>query len=61
MQSDTDYYYRRAEAELEQAQRATSPAAVKAHYTLAGHYLDRVYGGTGDASNIVPITRALTR
>ena len=45
MANDQEYYYRRAETELEQAQRATLPAAVKAHYTLAGHYLDRVYGG----------------
>jgi hypothetical protein len=47
MANDQDYYYRRAETELEQAQRATSAAAVKAHYTLAGHYLDRVYGEPG--------------
>lgn len=43
MSSDRDYYYRRAEMELEQAQRASSAEAVKAHYTLASHYLDRVY------------------
>lgn len=58
MANDRDYYYRRAETELEQAQRATLPAAVKAHYTLAGHYLDRVYGGT-DAANdpdVMPAT-----
>jgi hypothetical protein len=42
---DTDYYYERAEAELEMAQKARQPEAVKAHYTLAGYYLDRVYGG----------------
>lgn len=42
--NDKNYYYQRAEAELERAQRATSPEAVKIHYTLAGHYLDRVYG-----------------
>ncbi|WP_267386073.1 hypothetical protein [Sphingomonas sp. GC_Shp_3] len=40
-----DYLYRRAEQELEQAQRAAHPAAVKAHYVLAGYYLDQVYGG----------------
>jgi len=38
------YLYQRAEEELEQAQKADHPAAVKAHYTLAGYYLDRVYG-----------------
>jgi hypothetical protein len=55
MANDRDYYYRRAETELEQAQRATLPAAVKAHYTLAGHYLDRVYGGgEADATVLAP-------
>jgi hypothetical protein len=43
---DILYYSRRAEAELELAQRATHPAAVRAHYVIANHYLDRVYGGT---------------
>ncbi len=41
------YYEKRAEAELELAQRAKHPEAVKAHYELAGFYLDRVYGGAG--------------
>lgn len=36
------YYYRRAEAELEMAQAATIPAAVKAHYELANLYLERL-------------------
>lgn len=49
MRSDRDYYYRRAEAELEQAQRSLSAEAVKIHYTLAGHYLDRVYGANDAA------------
>ena len=44
MREEEEYFYKRAEAELELAQRATRPEAVKAHYTLAGHYLDRVYG-----------------
>jgi hypothetical protein len=38
------YHYHRAEQELAQAQQAVHPAAVKAHYLLAGYYLDRVYG-----------------
>ncbi|RHW17541.1 hypothetical protein D1610_08765 [Sphingomonas gilva] len=42
---DIRYFERRAEAELELAQRARHPDAVKAHYHLAGFYLDRVYGG----------------
>ena len=54
MRSDRDYYYLRAEAELAQAERSTSPAAVKAHYTLAGHYLDRVYGGDDGLNDDAP-------
>lgn len=42
-EDDLQYYYRRAETELERAQRAVDPAAVKVHYLLAGYYLDRVY------------------
>lgn len=41
---DTEYFYRRAEAELEMAQKTEVPQAVKAHYALASAYLDRVYG-----------------
>lgn len=40
---DKEYYYQRAETELEMAQRTEVPEAVKAHYTLAGYYLDKVY------------------
>lgn len=40
---DKDYFYRRAESELEMAQKTVIPEAVKAHYTLAGYYLDKVY------------------
>jgi hypothetical protein len=42
--TDDTYYYHRAEAELEMAQRAENTAAVRAHYELANRYLDRVYG-----------------
>lgn len=42
---DRNYFYKRAEAELKMAQAARDPSAVRAHYTLAGHYLDRAYGG----------------
>ncbi|SEN43729.1 hypothetical protein SAMN05192583_2776 [Sphingomonas gellani] len=45
MTEDALYYYRRAERELAMARQAVVPEASKAHYTLAGHYLDRVYGG----------------
>lgn len=46
-----DYFYDRAEAELKMAQTAAHPAAVRAHYLLAGHYLDRFYGGPDEASD----------
>lgn len=42
--SDQTYFNRRAEAELESARRASHPEAVKAHHTLAGHYLSRAFG-----------------
>lgn len=45
MDDDQDYYLGRAEAELTLAQQSTIPAAVKAHYLLASHYLDLVYSG----------------
>ena len=40
---DRDYFEERAEAELSMAQAADHPAAVRAHYLLAGFYLDRLY------------------
>lgn len=43
---ERDYFYRRAEQELEQAQRSDNPAAMRAHYMLAGYYLDRLYGAS---------------
>lgn len=45
MRDDDRYFYKRAETELELAQRATHPLAVRAHYIIANHYLDRCYGG----------------
>lgn len=39
------YYYDRAEIELERAMASDHPGVVKAHYFLAGLYLDRFYGG----------------
>ena len=41
---DSHYLEKRAEQEIELAQSATHPAAVRAHYLLAGHYLDKLYG-----------------
>ncbi len=42
VEDDRTYYQRRAEAELERAQQATEPGAVKAHYQLAEAYLGRL-------------------
>ncbi|HEX8442459.1 MAG TPA: hypothetical protein VF631_02300 [Allosphingosinicella sp.] len=38
------YYQRRAEDEIELAQRASHSRAVQAHYHLASAYLDRIHG-----------------
>lgn len=45
---NANYLYRRAEEELDLAQAADHPAAVKAHYTMAAHYLDTAYGLAGE-------------
>ncbi len=45
---DRDYYYLRAEEELDRARKATLGRVVDIHYQLAGLYLDRVYGPEGD-------------
>ncbi len=41
-ENETSYYRRRAEAELEQAQRATKPEVVRVHYELSQAYLERL-------------------
>ena len=41
-EDDATYYRRRAEVELEQAQRATLPEVVHAHYEMANAYLERL-------------------
>lgn len=41
--TEPDYFERRAEEELEAAQRASHPAAVRAHYELADLYLNRLH------------------
>ena len=41
---ELDYYQRRAEDEIELAQRADNARAVQAHYQLASAYLDRIHG-----------------
>ena len=50
-QYEQDYFEKRAETELELAQSATHAGAVKAHYELAGLYLDIVHGPGPDASD----------
>lgn len=47
-ENDVAYFYRRAEAELKLAQHAEHPAAVKAHYLLASHYLDSLHELQGE-------------
>jgi hypothetical protein len=42
-EEDEAYLEARAEAELSLAQSAKHPGAVRAHYLLAGYYLDRLY------------------
>ena len=54
MRDDSNYFYDRAETELELAQRATHPLAVRAHYIIANHYLDRVYSQPAEGSVIEP-------
>jgi hypothetical protein len=41
---DVIYFQRRAEDEIELAQRASHSKAVQAHYRLASEYLDRIHG-----------------
>ncbi|HEX8401258.1 MAG TPA: hypothetical protein VF628_06085 [Allosphingosinicella sp.] len=41
---DVAYFQRRAEDEIELAQRASHSKAVQAHYRLASAYLDRIHG-----------------
>lgn len=54
-----NYLEKRAEAELDLAQSATHPAAVKAHYMLAGYYLDRLYGPSdGEGTEVTPLADA---
>jgi len=65
MDPDSDYYRQRAEAELAMAQAARHPAAVRAHYFLAGFYLDRAHGpmtppADSSTSSVATTARAAT-
>jgi hypothetical protein len=42
-ETDKDYFTERAEAELELAQASMDPNVTRAHYELAGRYLDLVH------------------
>jgi hypothetical protein len=46
---DRAYYRRRAEEEVERACAAGDARSVRLHYHLASFYLERVYGGGGEA------------
>lgn len=46
MLEDSDYYRGRAEAEIAAAHKAEKPEAMRAHYILAGHYLNRAHGAS---------------
>ncbi|MDT9598642.1 hypothetical protein [Sphingosinicella rhizophila] len=43
LQQDREYFEQRAESEIEMAQTARHEKAVRAHYEMAGLYLDRVH------------------
>jgi hypothetical protein len=42
---DRNYFEGRAEEELRRARNAPHPDAARAHYIMAGHYLDIVHNG----------------
>ncbi|WP_242141229.1 MULTISPECIES: hypothetical protein [unclassified Sphingomonas] len=42
MTDDISYYQQRADAELEQAQRATKPEVIRVHLNLANAYRERI-------------------
>ena len=47
---DRDYFRERAEIELEAAMKAGHPEAARAHYLLAGYYLDLAYNPSARCS-----------
>jgi len=49
---DRNYLQRRAEDELDCAQQAMHPAAIKAHYELLGYYLNRLYPEAGTSGGL---------
>ena len=55
---DSEYFERRAEAEIAAAQAATHAAVVRAHYELAGHYLDLVHNPDAHAADSASTTES---
>ena len=54
MSDDERLYFReRAEAEIQAAQAAGHPDAARAHYLMAGYYLDLTYNPAGPSLFIV--------
>lgn len=46
--AEKHYFLERAEAELDLANEATHERAARAHYYLAGFYLDRAHNGSAN-------------
>jgi hypothetical protein len=46
--AEKHYFLERAEAELDLANQATHERAARAHYYLAGFYLDRAHSGAAN-------------
>ena len=53
-EEERSYFRERAEAEIRAAQSAGHPEAAKAHYVLAGYYLDLSYNPTASLMAFVP-------
>jgi hypothetical protein len=51
---DKNYFHDRAEAELKMARSARNAEASRAHYTLAGHYLNRALSGGERNQSFLP-------
>lgn len=45
MSDDAEYFQKRAEDELARAQASDHPGVVRAHYIMAGFYLDLAHNG----------------
>lgn len=52
---DRDYLERRAEEELDCANSAAHPAAMRAHYELLGYYLNQLYPGEDEPDPMAAI------